>query len=378
MRETPLNTLENQIHLQEKVDQLTALLKASIDFNSAEDLHEVVLSVLNQMIEITKAEAGTLWLLDTETEEIIPAVANGPSAEKIKQLRLRQGEGVVGRVIVNNQAELVADVSQDPNWAQRIDDESGFVTRSLLTIPLYAKGIPIGALQLVNKRGNQLFTEEDQELALALASQSALAIHNSKMFDQLYRLSMSFIRTMTLTLDARDPYTAGHSNRVSKYSLWISQKMGLPEKTCRELERAALLHDIGKIGIRDDILLKQAPLTNEEFEIMKTHTEIGARLLSMMEPKSQMKMAIEVARWHHEKMNGTGYPDKLQGEQIPLLARIVAVADAFDAMTTDRPYRKGLSFETALEEIIRCKGTHFDPEAADAFAKVLQERNFTF
>lgn len=361
--------------LQERVDQLKALLKASIDFNSGEELNEVVLSVLNQMIEITQAEAGTLWLLE-ESDEIIPAVANGPSADKVKQLRLKRGEGVVGRVIENNQPELVADVTKDPNWAQRVDEKSGFVTRSLLTIPLYAKGIPIGALQLVNKRGNQLFTKDDEELALALASQSSLAIHNSKMLDQLYRLSMSFIRTMTLTLDARDPYTAGHSNRVSKYSLLISRKMGLPEKTCRELERAALLHDIGKIGIRDDILLKQAPLTNEEFEIMKTHTEIGARLLSMMEPKSQMKMAIDVARWHHEKLNGTGYPDRLVGDQIPLLARIVAVADAFDAMTTDRPYRKGFSFQVALEEVLRCKGTHFDPAAADAFAEVLYERNF--
>lgn len=361
--------------LQERVDQLKTLLKASIDFNSGEELNEVVLSVLNQMIEITQAEAGTLWLLE-ESDEIIPAVANGPSAEKVKQLRLKRGEGVVGRVIENNQPELVADVTTDPNWAQRVDEKSGFVTRSLLTIPLYAKGIPIGALQLVNKRGNQLFTKEDEELALALASQSALAIHNSKMLDQLYRLSMSFIRTMTLTLDARDPYTAGHSSRVSKYSLLISRKMGLPEKTCRELERAALLHDIGKIGIRDDILLKQAPLTNEEFEIMKTHTEIGARLLSMMEPKIQMKMAIDVARWHHEKLDGTGYPDRLKGDQIPMLARIVAVADAFDAMTTDRPYRKGHSFQVALEEVLRCKGTHFDSAAVDAFAEVLNERNF--
>ncbi|MGC5325862.1 HD-GYP domain-containing protein [Brevibacillus sp. SYSU BS000544] len=368
----PKNAIDE---LQERVDQLKTLLKASIDFNSGEELNEVVLSVLNQMIEITQAEAGTLWLLE-ESDEIIPAVANGPSAEKVKQLRLKRGEGVVGRVIENNQPELVADVTRDPNWAQRVDEKSGFVTRSLLTIPLYAKGIPIGALQLVNKRENQLFTKEDEELALALASQSALAIHNSKMLDQLYRLSMSFIRTMTLTLDARDPYTAGHSSRVSKYSLLISRKMGLPEKTCRELERAALLHDIGKIGIRDDILLKQAPLTNEEFEIMKTHTEIGARLLSMMEPKSQMKMAIDVARWHHEKLDGTGYPDRLEGDQIPLLARIVAVADAFDAMTTDRPYRKGHSFQVALEEVLRCKGTHFDSTAADAFAEVLYERNF--
>lgn len=372
-----MNQEEHQNRLQEKIEQLTALLRASIDFNSAENLYEVTLSVLNQMIEITKAETGTLWLFEMETEEFIPAVVSGSLSDKIKQLRLRKGEGVVGRVVANNRAELVADVSKDPNWTQRVDEMSGLVTRTLLTIPLYAKDIPIGALQLANKQGNQLFSEEDQELALALASQSALAIHNSKMFNQLYQLSMSFIRTLTLTLDARDPYTAGHSSRVSQYSLWISQRMGLPEKTCRELERAALLHDIGKIGIRDNILLKQAPLTDEEFEMMKTHTEIGARLLSMMEPKNQMKMAIDVARWHHEKMNGTGYPDGLQGDEIPLLARIVAVADAFDAMTSDRPYRKGLTFDVALAEILRCKGTHFDPDAADAFATVLHEHKIT-
>jgi len=363
-------------YLQQKVQQLTALLNASISFNSAEDIHEVVERVLEQMVMIVKAEAGTLWLYDEEQELIIPAVVNGPSAEKVKSIRLRKGEGVVGRVIENNHSELVTDVTKDPSWAKRVDEASGFVTRSLMTVPLFAKDIPIGAMQLVNKQGGQLFSEEDLNIALALANQSALAIHNSKMFDQLYRLSMSMIRTLALALDARDPYTAGHSSRVSRYSLWIARELGLSEKECRDLERAALLHDIGKIGVPDHILGKNSRLTDEEYAIMAKHPEIGARILSKLEPQSQMKLATEVARHHHEKMDGTGYPDKISGEQIPFYARIVAVADAFDAMTTDRPYHKGRTYREGIQEVLRCRGTHFDAQVADAFAKVMEKRNY--
>jgi HD-GYP domain-containing protein (c-di-GMP phosphodiesterase class II) len=362
--------------LENKVETLTILLNASMELNSELKLKEVLEKVLRLMCRVVQAEAGTLWLLNEEKGIIRAEVANGPKAEEILTITLQPGEGIVGQVIESNQSNLVEDVTKDKNWARRVDRESGYMTRSLMTVPLSVKGVVIGAMQLVNKQGALLFNSEDVKLAEALANQSALAIHNSQMYDELQRFSVSVIRSLTLALDARDPYTAGHSSRVGLYSLWIARKMDLPESKCRELERAALMHDIGKIGVPDQILSKTSRLTDEEFEIMKQHPLHGARILSKMEPKKDMKIAQEVARHHHEKINGLGYPDRLQGKEIPFYARIVAIADAFDAMTTDRPYSKGRTYKEGVEELVRCKNTHFDPIAVDAFEQVMQERNF--
>ncbi len=144
----------------------------------------------------------------------------------------------------------------------------------------------------------------------------------------------------------------------------------------RELERAALMHDIGKIGVPDQILRKPGRLSDDEYEIMKMHPVNAAKILSQMEPRSLMIIAREVARYHHEKVDGTGYPDGLQGEKIPLYSRIVAIADAFDAMTTERPYNNGKSYREAVEELIRCKGTQFDAQLVDIFAQVMEECNY--
>ncbi|MCD1259090.1 HD-GYP domain-containing protein [Paenibacillus athensensis] len=188
--------------------------------------------------------------------------------------------------------------------------------------------------------------------------------------------SMSVIHSLVLALDSRDPYTAGHSSRVAIYSLWTARQLGMPEKECRAFHHIALMHDIGKIGVPDHVLLKDGALDDEEFRIMSSHTTIGARILSKMEPKERREAATAVAKYHHEKMDGTGYPEGLKGEQIPYLARIVAVADAFDAMTTDRPYSKGRSYFDGVQELIRCKGAHFDPAVVDAFAAVMEQRRY--
>ncbi|MDA8213382.1 MAG: HD domain-containing protein [Clostridia bacterium] len=367
---------ERIVELESKVGQLTALVDASMELNSEIELKVVLQKVLNVMCEVIGAEAGTLWLLHQEDNVLCAEVANGPTADKILNIKLKYGEGIVGRVIATNRSELVEDVTKDSNWAKRVDRESGFITRSLMTVPLSVKTRVIGAMQLVNKRGVRLFNPEDLKAAEALANQAALAIHNSQLYDDIQKFSISVIRSLTLALDARDPYTAGHSERVGRYSVWIAGKLGLSEAECRELERAALMHDIGKIAVPDHILGKPGGLTDYEFGIMKMHPVNAAKILSKMEPRDQMIIAQEVSRYHHEKVNGMGYPDGLKAEEIPLYARIAAVADAFDAITTERPYKKARTFREGIEELIRCKGSHFDPAAVDAFAEVMAERNY--
>lgn len=368
--------MERIQELEKKVQELYSLLEAFKKLNSDIAIQDVFENILLQMVQVVGAEAGTLWVLENNQNEIIASAAYGPTASEILNIKMAKDEGIVGKVISTCEAHLIEDVSKDPDWASRVDGSSGFMTKSMITVPLIAKGDAIGALQLLNKKGNIFFTKEDVNLALALANQSALALHNSQMYDDLYKMFMSVIRTLASVLDARDPYTAGHSERVAKYSLWIADRLGLPAEQCDEIYKAALLHDIGKIGISDEVLRKPTRLSKEEYEAMKQHTIIGATILSNMEPKSSMIHAIQTARSHHERLNGTGYPDRLAGDDIPLFARIVGVADTFDAMTTVRPYSKGHTFQEGAAELIRCKGSLFDPAIVDAFTAILEECHY--
>lgn len=183
----------------------------------------------------------------------------------------------------------------------------------------------------------------------------------------------SLFTTLALALDARDPYTAGHSVRVAKYSVLIGEQAQLNKETLDLLRKSALLHDIGKIGIRDDILLKDGRLTDEEFNEIKTHPVIGATILSQVQPKEEMDALIPGVKYHHERYDGLGYPEGLLGKEIPLFGRIMAVADAFDAMTSDRPYRKGMPIQKALAIIEEGKGSQWDPKYAQLFINYMRQ-----
>lgn len=349
---------------------LQSLLEISRMLNSQLELENLLTMVLEKAIEVVSAEAGTLWIAE-EDGCLIPLVARGPKADGLKGLRLKPGEGLAGQVVANNEPRLVEDVHNDPHWAKRFDDSTGFITRSLLCIPLRGRDDVIGCLQFVNKQGGRQFAPADLEVALAFAGQAAIALENSRMYTWQRTLMNSLLRVLASALDARDPYTAGHSERVSKYSVLTARELGFSREEMENLERAALLHDVGKIGVRDHVLLKQGPLNAEEWAVMKSHAELGGKILANVEPLHLAGKLYEGALCHQEKYDGSGYPGGLAGEEIPLVARIIAVADAFDAITSDRPYRKGASFAEALAEIKRCAGTHFDPRVAEAFIKAI-------
>jgi putative nucleotidyltransferase with HDIG domain len=200
------------------------------------------------------------------------------------------------------------------------------------------------------------------------------------MVDTIYQRDMlnnqlleSFYQTFAVTLDQRDPYTAGHSVRVAKYAMKIGSKYGVKECDLSLLQKAALLHDIGKIGIRDNILLKEDKLTESEYNEIKTHPEVGALILSKVRPKELLSNLIDGVKYHHERYDGYGYPSGLSGENIPLFGRILAVADSFDAMISDRPYRTGVSVEKALSILKEGKGTQWDPKIVDIFTNIILE-----
>jgi putative nucleotidyltransferase with HDIG domain len=235
--------------------------------------------------------------------------------------------------------------------------------RSALCVPLVHRRTIYGLIYL-DKGVPGAYSREDLEFLRSIGFILGPLIENAHLYHELKQTFYHTVQALAETLDKRDPYTGGHTRRVMEYSLAIGREMGLAGGILENLKLAAILHDIGKIGIRDLILLKQESLSIEEAETMHRHSEYGADILEHVE---QLKEVIPGVRSHHEKYDGSGYPDHLKGEDIPLIARIIAVADTFDAMTTDRPYQKAMSPEEALRKMKRNEGTQLDTEIVEKF-----------
>ncbi|MFB1098746.1 HD domain-containing phosphohydrolase [Terribacillus sp. JSM ZJ617] len=358
--------------LESKVKELSKLLEALKELNAAIDLQDISQGILDQMVMITEAKGALLWVLEKEKNLIVAKASYGIPIDSLPKQTVSVGEGIVGKVMMTGKAEVITDTESV------IDSSVAYpsLATTILTVPLQAKGQVLGAIQLMDKENGSHFDTRDRELAVILAEQSALAMYNSQMYDELYKMFVSMIRMLAEALDARDPLTKGHSERVARYAWLIGKRMKLDAQMCFELYQAAILHDIGKIGIEDRILRKTTGLTESEYELMKTHTEIGARILSAIQPNRFFQKSIDTAMLHHERMDGSGYPKQLKGEEIPLFARIVGVADAFDAMTTDRTYSEGMSVRDAAAELIRCKGSLFDTDIVDIFIEILENCSY--
>ena len=235
--------------------------------------------------------------------------------------------------------------------------------RSLLMVPMVHHDRCFGLIIAFNKRDGYEFSSVDTKLIEAIANHAGVFLLNVELYDDLRELMTGLVRALTSSLDAKDPYTCGHSERVALLAKRIAEAMGLSEGDQELFYLAGLLHDVGKIGVPESVLLKEGRLTDEEFDAVKRHPDIGGKILGGIK---QLETICSGVRYHHEKYDGSGYPDGLGGEDIPLMGRVICMADSFDAMTSDRCYRKGLGLDTAIEEIKRSAGSHFDPKVVDA------------
>ena len=322
-----------------------------------------------------KAEASSILLLDDSGSKLHFHVAGGSKSSQLKRISVDLNSGIAGWVASHVEPAVVNDVSTDERFTGQVDRSVGFVTRSVMCVPLVVNSIPIGVLEVINKTNGAGFTAQDLDSLQAVAATAAIAIDNTRLHERVEQGYKTTMRSLAAAIDAKDPCTRGHSERVVEYAVLAALAMGLDHDEINVIEQAAILHDVGKIGIDDRILKKPDRLTPEERLIIQEHPHIGA---SIIEGIPFLKEARELVLHHHERLDGSGYPHHLEGEQIPRGARILAVADAFDTMVTDRPYRAALPVHEATAELRMCAGTQFDTDVVDAFLSGLQTRNQSF
>jgi HD-GYP domain-containing protein (c-di-GMP phosphodiesterase class II) len=326
--------------------------------------------VLDEVNKAIDAEAQSLWLLNPDTNVLECRFATGPGAEAIKRVRVPLGKGIVGQSVARHEALILEDAQKDPRVFRAADEQTGYVTRSLLCVPLVRQGQAVGAIEAVNKRDGMVFTRMDLELLRSIADSAALAIENARLFADLAASYDSTLEALAAALDLRDRETEGHSRRVVAYTARLARERGLREAEITEICRGALIHDIGKIGVPDAILLKPSALTADERRLIEKHPQEGFEMLLGV---PYLKDEIQIVLAHQERWDGSGYPFGLRGETIPLGARLFAVADTFDALTSDRPYRHSRPMAEAREIIATEAGVKFDPDVVAAFLAVPPE-----
>lgn len=339
-------------------------------------LDSLLTIIAEEVRNILSADRCSVFLVDQYKGELWTKVALGME-EKV--LRIPLGQGIAGFVARTGSAVNIRDAYKDTRFAQDLDRITGYQTRTVLAVPLRGRdGKPLGVFEVLNKsRGS--FTEEDEGLLRILATMAATFIENATLYEDLRRSHLETIYRMALVAEYRDQEDTGcHLRRMSRFAGILALGMGLSPAEAEDIRYAAPLHDIGKVAIPDSILRKPGKLTPEEYEEMKKHTIYGAKMLANAESRL-LRLAAKVAIGHHERFDGTGYPYGLKGEQISLEARIVTVADVFDALSSKRVYKGEWTVEDALKYVEDNAGKLFDPKVVavlhEKFADVLAARD---
>ncbi len=351
--------------LDGRLRQFSTLQEVGNLLNSTLDQTVVRLRAMEAITSIMRAEAGSLLLVDEKNKQLYFEVALGEKSKELKEVRLDIGEGIAGWVAKHGRPLIINDVARDKRFQSNVDKKSRFKTRDMVCVPVRIKGKVIGVLQAINRIGGT-FEKEDMRLFQLFSNQVAIALDNARLYEEIRETFHATSEALAEAIEKRDPYTGGHTKRVFEYSLAIGKHMEMTPKSLELLKLSAVLHDIGKIGIEDRILRKDAPLDADEAAMMRLHPQYGAEIMKHV---PQLKEIIPGMLYHHERIDGQGYPRGFKGEQIPLIARIISVADTYDAMTTTRPYRKGLPPEVAVAELKKYAGVQFDVRVVEAFIR---------
>lgn len=351
-----------------RAERMAALIEMIGRIGSTLDRNQILVMIIDGARQLLDAEVASLFLVDEGTGDIVLHTSSGREMPTGSQIRVPAGKGIIGHVVQTGETVLVQDAQRDQRHYRGVDQQSGFITRSMLTVPLSTHTITlgrirgtngesiIGGLQVLNKRTGT-FDDEDAKLLEILATQAATVFEIATLYADTNELFFDVIQAMAAAIDAKDPYTQGHSQRVSDFAVAIARELSLDTEFIHHVRIGGMLHDIGKIGVPDQILKKPGLLTDDEFTAIKEHPSIGKNIMGQIRMLSfELPALVE----HHERLDGSGYPRGLRGDEISLMGRIIAVADSFDAMTSNRTYRPGMSAEEAFRRLEAIAGTQLD------------------
>ena len=352
-------------------DPLIALLKVGRTIAVETNLDTLLTIIAQEIKQALNADRCTVFLLDEEKHQLWSKVALGL---EMQEIRFDCGLGLAGHVATTGETVNIKDAYRDKRFNKEIDLQTGYKTKTILCMPIRNLSHQIvGVFQVLNKKDGE-FTQKDEDLLIAIGSSAGIALENANLFakqkkliEEQKQLFSSFIDTLSASIDARDKITSGHSKRVTMYASLICDELNMDEKEKEVIKHASLLHDIGKIGIKDSILQKEGKLTSEEYNHIKLHANITHDILGKIYVSKEFENVAQIASSHHERYDGKGYFQGLKGEDIPLGGRILAVCDVFDAITSKRHYRSKMEIKDAIKILLDGSNTHFDKKITDVF-----------
>lgn len=352
--------------LERKYKELKYINDVSKAINSTLGFKETLHYILTVVREVVEANTVSIMLLDEDKKYLSVVDTIGKEADILGQ-RIPVGEGISGWVAEHRKSFLIKNIREDLPEDFKKSPYEGYEGASFVSLPLSTvkQGV-IGVLNLTDKANNVPFDEEDLDVMTIFAEQAAVAIENAIVYQNLEQYYVETIQSLANAIEAKDEYTRGHSERVTIYALELAEVLGYSEEALRIIRFGGILHDVGKIAIEHSILAKPSKLTDDEFVSMKKHPVVGADIVQSIK---FLQPCLEIIRNHHERLDGRGYPDQMTGASIPENVRIVTIADAFDAMTSKRPYREALPTEEAIRRLRLDAGTQFDTELVEVFVE---------
>ncbi|MBN2000845.1 GAF domain-containing protein [candidate division KSB1 bacterium] len=352
---------EKTDYQQNEHEKLVMLLNVTRNISREILLDRLLLLIMDEVKRVLDCDRCTVFIMDRERNELWSQVAHGA-----KEIRIPGDRGIAGHVAQTGIVLNIPDAYADDRFNPSIDKKTGYITRTILAVPMRNKmGEIIGVFQALNKRKGS-FNNEDEELLNTISVIAATQIENAQLYKEQKKTFESLVETLASTIDARDPLTAGHSKRIAMYAENIAEIIGLSHQEKEILRIAALLHDLGKIAVREAVLTKEGKLTTKEFEHIQSHPRFTKRILDNINFSSALSQVPNIAAAHHERLDGSGYPFGLRDDQIPKLGKILAVVDVFDALTSKRHYRDRMEFDKVIKQLYISSGTHFEISYVDA------------
>lgn len=345
-------------------DEMIELIFSYITQISAERSAENILMLLADMgRRLVYADRCTVWMVDRKKQRLWTKVAHG-----IEPIEIPLSTGIVGRCVRDKQHLIINDVYADPDFNGEVDRQTGYVTKNMMVIPMFNHdGGIIGAFQVINKLPkDSSFATEDLRYIMLASTYAAETIETSILLEEIEATQREVVHIMGVTGESRSKETGNHVKRVAEYSYLLARAYGLEDEEAEVLRAASPMHDIGKVAIPDAVLNKPGRFNEVERKVMDTHAELGYNILRGSD-RTLLKAAAIVAHQHHEKWDGTGYPQRLEGEEIHIYGRITALADVFDALGSDRVYKKAWDDEKIFALFKEERGRHFDPKLIDLF-----------